>query len=105
VPFPFLPEEIPEAQKGHSWRATLSLELLQASLEALVELEPQAEQREHPVGIVGLGSQLRIPHPSRLAGGLQRSPAVCLRQQPLEEVSAAEFAGEVRAPPAEPRLL
>jgi hypothetical protein len=58
-----------------------------------------------PSGLLARSRSSASVRRAALADGLERGPAVGAGEQALEQVLAAELAGQVGPPPAEPRLL
>jgi hypothetical protein len=102
---PGVGEDGAEDRQGVLGRELAALEGLEALLGELVEVEAEAVQGDDAVRVVGPLALLGVGSPGGLADRLERGPAVGAWEQALEQVAAAELAGEVGAPPAEPRLL
>ena len=94
-----------EARQRLVGRAARALQVREALLDPLVQLEAQAEERDDPVGLMVAAPELRIDPPGGLARALQRGPAPGRRQQSAEQVLAAVLGGQVGPPPAKPALF
>ena len=55
-------QHLHQAGEGFQWRAATSLERLEALLDLLIKLEPEAIQGQQLVRIAGLGGSYPLPH-------------------------------------------
>ena len=94
-----------QAGEGLQGESSTSLVRLEALLDLLVQLEPEAIQGQQLVRIAGLGPQFFILAASRFSHRLEHRPGVGLWQKPAQQVFSAELRHQIGLPPIQPRFF
>src|SRR5690554_5747169 len=98
-------EELGEPRERLGGRRAGVLEIEQAIVELLVDLEAEMEQRDQLIGRAVGGALVRVDTAGGFAGRLVRSPHGGPRSDALEQRDAAELADQIGAPPGQAWLV
>jgi hypothetical protein len=95
--------EAGKARERLLWNGTRPFEVEQPLVESLIDFEPEAEERQQPVGVVVLSAQSSVGASRRLARALEHGPQCGVRQQPSKQVEAPVGGHEIGSPPSQAR--